>query len=65
MDNKVETFDPVAAVEAYRLVIAQRDAIRGETAKAEHDRVARRLRDVWKAWHGEDCLYEAAFGEPE
>ena len=36
---------------------------RTREGRTEFDAIARRLRSEWKAWQGEDSLYEMAFGE--
>ena len=58
-------FDPTAAVAQYRDVMGKRDAATDEPGRAEFDGIARRLRDRWKDWQGEDSLNEMAFGEPQ
>jgi hypothetical protein len=56
--------NPASIIERYRDVIALLDAVPDERCKAEWQGVARRLRDRWKEWRGEDSLHEMAFGEP-
>ena len=61
----VSSFDPEHAVTKYRRVIAQRDEQATDLGIAKFDSIARRLRQQWKDWQGEDSLHEMAFGEPD
>jgi hypothetical protein len=53
-----------AIIERYRDVMALRETATDELDKAEWEGVAKRLREAWRAWQGEDSLHEVAFGEP-
>ena len=53
-----------AIIERYRDVTALRETATDALGKAEWDGVAKRLREAWRAWQGEDSLHEMAFGEP-
>jgi hypothetical protein len=57
--------EPEQIVERYRALIAKIETAKHESQKAELREAARRLRDRWRDWQGEDSLYEMAFGEPE
>jgi hypothetical protein len=57
--------EPEQIVERYRTLIAEIENAKSEAQRAELRVSARRLRDRWKEWQGEDSLYEMAFGEPE
>jgi len=53
-----------AIIERYRDVMALRDTATDELGKAEWQGVAKRLREAWRDWPGEDSLHEITFGEP-
>jgi hypothetical protein len=57
--------EPEQIVERYRTLIAEIENAKSEAQTAELRVSARRLRDRWKEWQGEDSLHEMAFGEPE
>jgi hypothetical protein len=57
--------EPEQIVERYRTLIAEIETAKSEAQSAELRVSARRLRDRWKEWQGEDSLHEMAFGEPE
>lgn len=65
MTNPPDIFDAVKVVMDYRRVIARRDAATAKPRRTERDTKAKRLRESWKKWQGEDSLHEMAFGEPE
>jgi hypothetical protein len=54
---------PEQIVERYRSLIGQLDIAREAAHKLEVRKAARRLRDRWREWQGEDSLHEMAFGE--
>jgi hypothetical protein len=56
--------NPAAIIERYRDVIGLRDTATDAPGKAEWKGVAKRLRQTWGDWQGEDNLHEMAFGEP-
>jgi hypothetical protein len=56
--------EPEQIVERYRGLLAQLDLATDEAHRLEIREAARRLRDRWKAWQGENSLHEMAFGEP-
>jgi hypothetical protein len=56
--------NPAAIIERYRDVMALRETATDELGTAEWEGVAKRLREAWREWQGEDSLYEMAFGEP-
>lgn len=58
-------FDDERAITAYRDVILERDRARTAELKDEFDLVARRLRAIWKHWHGTDNLHDRAFGSSD
>jgi hypothetical protein len=62
-DVDVPFFDAAAAVDAFRRIIAMRDAATDELGHEEYARIAQRLRARWKEWQGEDSLHEMAYGE--
>lgn len=53
-----------AIIERYRDVMALKETATDELGKAEWAGVAKRLREAWRDWQGEDSLHEMAFGEP-
>jgi hypothetical protein len=55
----------VAIIERYRDVMALRETATDALDRAEWDGVAKRLREAWRDWQGEDSLHEMTFGEPE
>ena len=57
--------EPEQIVERYRSLIAEMEAPKSESQRAELRESAKRLRQRWKDWQGEDSLHEMAFGEPE
>jgi hypothetical protein len=56
--------EPEQMVERYRGLIAQLQFATHDAHKAEVEQAARRLRNRWREWQGEDSLHEMAFGEP-
>jgi hypothetical protein len=58
------TTEPEQLVERYRSLIAQLEIATHDAHKDEIQQAAKRLRDRWKEWQGEDSLHEMAFGEP-
>jgi hypothetical protein len=54
--------DAVQLVVRYRSLMAQ---LESEPNNAALKSSAKRLRDEWKNFQGEDSLHEMAFGEPE
>jgi hypothetical protein len=60
---KVEA-NAAAIIERYRDVMAMRETATDALGRAEWDGVAKRLREAWRDWQGEDSLHEMAFGEP-
>ena len=56
-------FEPEQLVDQYRDVITRLDSAADEPAKAEWQGVAKRMRQAWREWQGEDSLHEMAFGE--
>jgi hypothetical protein len=56
--------EPELLVERYRGLIAQLEVATHDAHKAEVHLAAKRLRDRWLEWQGEDSLHEMAFGEP-
>jgi len=56
--------EPETFVERYRGLISQLEIATHGTHKAEVQQAARRLRDRWREWQGDDSLHEMAFGEP-
>lgn len=61
MPNEME---PEQIVERYRSLIGQLEIATQDAHKAEVREAAKRLRDRWCEWQGEDSLHEMAFGEP-
>jgi hypothetical protein len=55
--------DPEAIVVKYRDVTSRMESAADELGRAEWQGVARRLRQAWREWQGEDSLHEMAFGE--
>lgn len=60
-----DPFDAEKAASYYREVIAQLDAQTTDEDKATVEALAKRLRDEWKEWQGEDSLHQVAFGKRE
>jgi hypothetical protein len=58
------TTEPEQLVERYRSLIAQLEIATHDAYKDEKKQAAKRLRERWKEWQGEDSLHEMAFGEP-
>jgi hypothetical protein len=56
--------EPEQFVERHRSLIAQMEIATHDSHKAEVREAARRLRDRWSDWQGEDSLHEMTFGEP-
>jgi hypothetical protein len=56
--------NPEGIVNQYRDVISRLETATDELGKAEWEGVAKRLRQAWHEWQGEDSLHEMAFGEP-
>jgi hypothetical protein len=63
MAERIEA-NPEAFVIKYRDVMALWETATDELGKAEWEGVAKRLRQAWHEWQGEDSLHEMAFGEP-
>jgi hypothetical protein len=55
--------NPEGVVEQYCGVIARLESAVDEPGKAEWRGVARRMRQAWREWQGEDSQHEMAFGE--
>jgi hypothetical protein len=55
--------EPELLVDRYRGLIAQLEVATHDAHKAEVRVAAKRLRDRWLEWQGEDSLHEMAFGE--
>jgi hypothetical protein len=58
-----EKFNPQQAVDAYRSIIARRDAETTVEGRAEYARILANLRNQWQRWQGEYTLHEMAFGQ--
>jgi hypothetical protein len=56
--------EPEQLVDRYRSLIGQLEIATHDAHKDEIKQAAKRLRDRWKEWQGEDSLHEMAFGEP-
>jgi hypothetical protein len=56
--------NPEAIVFQYREVTSRIESAPSELDRHEWQGVARRLRQTWRDWQGEDSLHEMAFGEP-
>ncbi len=56
--------EPEQIDERYRSLIGQLEIATDGAYRAEIRDAARRLRDRWKEWQGEDSLVEMSFGEP-
>jgi hypothetical protein len=56
--------EPERLVNRYRDVISRLETTTDEPGKAEWRGVAKRMRQAWHEWQGEDSLQETAFGEP-
>jgi hypothetical protein len=56
--------EPEQIVERYRSLIGQLEIATQDAHRAEVREAAKRLRDRWREWQGEDSLHEMAFGEP-
>jgi hypothetical protein len=56
--------EPEQFVDRYRSLVAQLEVATDEAHRTEIREAARRLRDRWKAFQGEDSLVEMCFGEP-
>jgi hypothetical protein len=56
--------EPEPFVERYRGLVAQLEVARDDAHKLEIREAARRLRDRWREWQGEESLHEMSFGEP-
>jgi hypothetical protein len=65
MTDEAEDFDAQRAVDDYRSIMYQLDAATTPEAKDKYAGMAKRAREKWAAWQGEDSLHEMAFGEPE
>lgn len=59
-------FDPVKAVADFRKVMTKLDSelAPSPAARKRLELQAKRLRNEWKKWNGDDELFEMAFGEP-
>ncbi len=55
--------EPEQFVERYRGLIEQLETTH-DSHRVEVQQAAKRLRDRWKEWQGDDSLHEMAFGEP-
>jgi len=64
-DSDVVDFDAAKAVGEYRNVLDHMEGAATPDAKEEFVRIARRMRQKWQTWQGEDSLHEMAFGEPD
>jgi hypothetical protein len=64
-DHNASSFDPAQVVADYRQVIEYLDSAPDEPIRAKYADMAKRMRDAWKGWQGEDSLHETAFGKPE
>ena len=58
------TSTPEQLIATYRELTARRGAATSAKPRKKLEAEAKRLRDEWKAWQGEDSLHEMAFGEP-
>ena len=56
--------DAANSVAAYRDAIRRAEAATDEPSRAEWHRVAKRVRERWRRYNGDDDLRELAFGEP-
>jgi hypothetical protein len=56
--------EPEQLVERYRSLVSQLEIAGHEAHRAEVQTAAKRLRECWREWQGEDSLHEMAFGEP-
>ena len=63
MAGRIEA-NPEALVVRYREVISRLEAAKDALNRFEWQGVARRMRQEWRLWQGEDSLHEMAFGEP-
>lgn len=62
----MNNFDPARAVADFRAIFAKMEAL-PRLAPAEYKKLeaeAKRMREAWKAYNGDDELFEMAFGEP-
>jgi hypothetical protein len=62
MLEKIEA-NPSAIIEEYRQAIARMEAAKDDPGRAEWSAVAKRLRNAWRTYQGEDSLHEMTFGE--
>jgi hypothetical protein len=56
--------EPEQIVQRYRGLMGQLEIATDDAHRAEIREAAKRLRDRWKEWQGEDSLHEVAFCEP-
>ena len=56
--------EPEQFVERYRGLVAQLEIATHDAHRTEVRDAAKRLRDRWREWQGEDSLHEMALGEP-
>jgi len=56
--------NPEATIAKYRDALGRIETAADELGRAKWQGVARRLRQKWQEWQGEDSLHEMAFGEP-
>ena len=63
MTDKPDTY-AIATINRYRKMIAQIKNTVEDSRKAELQATAKRLRDEWTEWQGEDSLHQMAFGKP-
>jgi hypothetical protein len=56
--------EPEQIVESYRSLISEIENAKHDSQRAYLREAAKRLRERWKEWQGEDSLHEMAFGEP-
>ncbi len=55
--------DPQPDVNDYRGIMTQLESATTPETKAKFEGMAKRARDRWKTWQGEDSLHEMAFGD--
>lgn len=56
--------DSIDFIATFRKLIQQRDQAETASEKNRLNRNAESMKEEWKDWQGEDCLFEMAFGEP-
>jgi hypothetical protein len=62
MAGRIEA-NPESVVVRYREVIGRLEAATDAPNRFEWQEVARRMRQEWRLWQGEDSLHEMAFSE--